>query len=279
MIFLTWNPGEKILHSIESVRSQSYDDLEIVVVDNDSTDGTPDRLRSEFPDEDRLRIFENETNLGFANGIEVGMRESDGEYLCCYNHDTTFAEGYFETVADYVSEDAVWTTARENHRVSKSTKCARLNSPYGFSVPYDVDSLSGVAKVNYVPGDGVIIPRTIYEKTLNGIVFEEKFAPRCEDVNLALRLQDAGVDIYAILDTYSIHPDKADFYAPNIENFLTLLGTTRARVRTFRANGRPGRAILAAFSLLTNPVLVYLRPVPRSTAAFRNRAELVSRHD
>jgi len=275
VIFLTWNPGNDILRSISSVRNQSFEDLEIVVVDNDSSDGTSDRVRSEFSDDDRLRVIENDENLGFADGIQVGIQAAEGRYICCYNHDTTFADGYFETIANFVSEDAVWTTARENHRVSRSTRCVRLLSPLGFSVPYDVEPLSGQAEVNYLPGDGVIIPRRIYEGVLNEVVFEDRFSPRCEDVNLALRLQDAGVSLYAILDTYSIHPDKADFYAPTVDNFLTLLGTTRARVRTFNANKRFGRAALAAVSLVSHPLSIYFRSLPRPTASFSDRVKTV----
>ncbi|QLH76866.1 glycosyltransferase family 2 protein [Halosimplex rubrum] len=270
VVFLTWNPGDRIANSIRSVFSQSYEDLEVIVVDNDSEDGTVDRLNTEF-DDDRLRVYENDRNLGFADGIEVGIEHARGEYICCYNHDTTFADGYFETLSKHVSDDVVLTTARENHRVSSTAKCVRLISIYGFTVPYDVTGLSGRARVNYVPGDGAIVPRQIYQKVLNRTVFDARYHPRCEDVNLSLTLENADVDIYAVLDTYSVHPDKAEFYAPTVANFLTLAGTTRARMRTFWANDRPVQATIAAMSIFTHPLFIYSLSFPRPTAAFRER--------
>jgi GT2 family glycosyltransferase len=269
LVFLTWNAGEAILQTLESVEQQSFTDYEVVIVDNNSQDDTLPLLRDAYSEEDSVRIFENERNLGFSRGINRGIRESDGDYICCYNHDTIFPEGYLRTLSERVTPDAVWTTARRNYRVSSDQTCVRLLSWYRFTLPYVVDSLSGVAEVNYVPGDGVIIPREVYRDVLSEQVFDPAMPLRVEDVDLSLRLADSGVPIRAILDTHSIHPDNSNMYAPTARNFINLAKIIRARIVVHRKNAdSPWPVALAAGSIVLNPLVVYGTAYPRSAEAF-----------
>lgn len=269
LVFLTWNAGEAILQTLESVEQQSFTDYEIVIVDNNSQDNTLQLLRNTYSEENSVRIFENNRNLGFSRGINRGIRKSDGQYICCYNHDTKLAEGYLQTLSERVTPDAVWTTARRNYRVSSEQTCVRLLSRYRFTIPYVVDSLSGVAEVNYVPGDGVIIPREVYRDVLSEQVFDPAMPLRVEDVDLSLRLADSGVPIRAILDTHSIHPDNSDMYAPKFRNFINLAKMIRARVIVHRKNtGSLSAVALAAGSIVLNPLVVYCTMYPRSAEAF-----------
>jgi O-antigen biosynthesis protein len=64
------------------------------VVDNASTDGTPEKLRALERHDDRLRVVLNDTNLGFAAGNNVGMRLARGEYLVLANNDIVFTRGW-----------------------------------------------------------------------------------------------------------------------------------------------------------------------------------------
>lgn len=269
LVFLTWNAGTAIVDTIESVKRQSFDDYEIVLVDNDSRDGTLELVRETYPDADSIRIFENDRNLGFSRGINRGIRESDGRYICCYNHDTRFPPGYLRTLADRVTPDAVWTTARRNYRVDPDRTCVRLLSKYRFTLPYLVDDLTGTAEVNYVPGDGTVVPREVYHGALDSTVFDPSMPIRGEDVDLSLRLADRGVPMRAVLDTHSVHPDRGKMYAPTAENLRTLLRTVCARMAAQR-NGPTPRlgAAVAAASVLTQPLVVYGAPYPRSADAF-----------
>ncbi|MFC7138729.1 glycosyltransferase family 2 protein [Halosimplex aquaticum] len=279
LVFLTWDPGEAIVGAIDSVRRQAFDDYEVVVVDNDSDDGTPERVREAYPEDAPVRVFENDENRGFSRGINRGIRESRGEYICCYNHDTLFPRGYLRTLADRVTPDAVWTTARRNYRVDPDWTYVRLLSPYRFTIPYVVDPLSGTAEVNYIPGDGAIVPRAIYRDELDGEVFDPSMPIRGEDVDLSLRLADRDVPMRAVLDTHSVHPDKGEIYAPSMENFKTLLRTIAARIAAHSNNSAPAAAVaLSAASLVTQPLRVYCGPYPRSEEAFLE-ATTVRQHE
>ncbi|WP_459191907.1 glycosyltransferase family 2 protein [Halosimplex sp. J119] len=280
LVFLTWNPGEAIVGAIDSVRRQDYDDYEVVVVDNDSDDGTPERVREAYPDDAPVRVLENDENRGFSRGINRGIRASRGEYICCYNHDTLFPRGYLRTLADRVTPEAVWTTARRNFRVDPDWTYVRLLSPYRFTIPYVVDPLSGTAEVNYVPGDGAIVPRDIYREELDGEVFDPSMPTRGEDVDLSLRLSDREIPIRAVLDTHSVHPDKGEIYSPSVENFRMLLRTIAARMAAHSNNAVPATAVaLSAASLVTQPIQVYLMQYPRSEEEFLETATVYQREE
>jgi len=85
VVILSWNQKEKTGYCVESVLNQSYKNLDVIVVDNASSDGTVSFLRERFPG---IRIIENETNLGFGGGNNVGIGNARGQYIAMLNNDT-----------------------------------------------------------------------------------------------------------------------------------------------------------------------------------------------
>lgn len=85
IIIVTWNNGKVIKKCIESILN-STDPIEIVIVDNQSTDNTIDIIK-EFNFEDINLIQPNE-NLGFAKANNLGVSHAQGEYILLLNPDT-----------------------------------------------------------------------------------------------------------------------------------------------------------------------------------------------
>jgi len=70
-------------------------DSEIIVVDNNSTDDSCEMIRARFPN---VKLIQNDRNLGFPKGNNIGVAHAKGKYICILNPDTVVAEDTFEKV-------------------------------------------------------------------------------------------------------------------------------------------------------------------------------------
>ena len=76
--------------------------LQVVVVDNASTDGSVEAVRTEFPD---IKVLPAEKNLGFAGACNWGIRETNGEFVVLLNDDTEVTAGWLEPLLDCMRID------------------------------------------------------------------------------------------------------------------------------------------------------------------------------
>ena len=84
-----------IIDTINQIR------YEIVIVDNQSADGTPEAICKEFPG---LRMIENTQNLGVAKGNNQGVLASKGKFILLLNNDTEALPGSIETLFKIISQ-------------------------------------------------------------------------------------------------------------------------------------------------------------------------------
>src|SRR6201996_4594076 len=90
---VTYNSGRFIKRCLESVLEQDYPFKEIIVIDNNSSDGTIDILE---PFEDRCRIVYNEENIGFASAQNQAISLSSAEWVLTLNPDVLLLQGFLE---------------------------------------------------------------------------------------------------------------------------------------------------------------------------------------
>lgn len=83
-VVVNWNGAWYLGECLESLFAQSHRDLEVIVVDNGSNDGSLDLLRA-FGD--RIRLIANRENRGFAGGANQGIRAARGDYIALLNND------------------------------------------------------------------------------------------------------------------------------------------------------------------------------------------------
>lgn len=70
-------------------------DSEIIVVDNNSSDDSCEMIKAHFPN---VKLIQNNQNLGFPKGNNIGVAQAKGEYICILNPDTVVAEDTFDNV-------------------------------------------------------------------------------------------------------------------------------------------------------------------------------------
>src|SRR5690349_6536252 len=90
---VTYNSGRFIKKCLESVLEQTYPLKEVIVIDNNSSDGTVDILE-QF--EDRCRIVYNEDNVGFAAAQNQAIALSNSEWVLTLNPDVLLLQGLIE---------------------------------------------------------------------------------------------------------------------------------------------------------------------------------------
>jgi len=91
---LTFNHESYIKRAIESCIEQTYENVEIIIVDNNSSDRTSLIIESEFESElknKRLRFYKLETNTYPSHGINYGLGKANGKYICTLSGDDSFS--------------------------------------------------------------------------------------------------------------------------------------------------------------------------------------------
>ena len=85
IVIVSWNTREMLLDALRTVLPFRDVRGEVIVVDNDSQDGSADAVAEEFPE---VVLIRNERNLGFAGGVNCGLRAARGRFVLLLNTDT-----------------------------------------------------------------------------------------------------------------------------------------------------------------------------------------------
>ncbi len=97
-IVVNWNGRDHLEVCLESLRRQTLPGIEIIVVDNGSTDGSVAFVRERFGES--VRLIEHATNLGYGRGLNAGIQAASGRYLFALNNDTEVAPGCLAALVD-----------------------------------------------------------------------------------------------------------------------------------------------------------------------------------
>ncbi|MEQ1792860.1 MAG: glycosyltransferase [Nitrospira sp.] len=201
IIIPVWNKVELTRQCLVALGPATEDvSFELIVVDNHSTDGTPEFLASLGGD---VRIITNDENLGFAKACNQGAATATGEYLVFLNNDTIPLKGWCRALVDEVhsNPDVVVVGSKllyDNDTVQHAgVAIDRLNmTPYHIYAGFASDhpAVNKRRDLNAVTGACLLIRRSVFSE-LGG--FDEGFINGFEDVDLCLKVRDKqGLVIY-----------------------------------------------------------------------------------
>ena len=99
---VSWNGRHLLPECLDSLLAQTAypADLEIVVVDNGSEDGTPEYLAAGFP---QVQVVRSDSNVGFAGGADLGIAGFRGEFLALLNNDATLAPDALQRMLETIT--------------------------------------------------------------------------------------------------------------------------------------------------------------------------------
>ena len=102
IIVLNWNGQRHVHRCLEHLVLQSYQNIEIIVVDNNSTDGSIQTLQHNYP---RLTFILNERNRGYAAGMNQGVSRCKGDFAIPLNQDVCLHRDFVRECVMRISQD------------------------------------------------------------------------------------------------------------------------------------------------------------------------------
>jgi GT2 family glycosyltransferase len=194
VVVASFNGVEILRKCLASLTDQDYEPLELVVVDNGSTDDVAGMVGREFP---AVRLIRLDENLGFAGGYNRGMAVARGEYVAVINNDAVAESQWVSALVQAAENDA--SVAAVASIVIDGNGRDRLDS---CGVGIALDGMSRQA-FRGVPLDGFMAPAEVFVPSASACLyrksaleevglFDEDFFAYCEDTDLGLRLRRAG---------------------------------------------------------------------------------------
>ncbi len=216
IIILNWNGKQDTLACLESLQKLTYPNYEVIIVDNGSTDDSVSAIRSQFP---QHRLIETGSNLGFAEGNNVGIREAlASDCIFLLNNDTVVAPDILEHfVETFQAHPEAGILGAKIFLYDKRDTLDHLGGTWNRKTgifefvglrQQDDDRWQKPQELDYVCGAGFIIKRTVLEHV--GLL-EPRFFLIWEESDLCFRARKAGFKTLTCPNAKLWHKVSASF--------------------------------------------------------------------
>jgi GT2 family glycosyltransferase len=252
---VSYNTAPLLRRCLESVVADTHGP--VLVVDNQSTDGSAELVRREFPG---VRLRAEQANRGYAAAANLAIHELETRYVLLLNADTQISQGTVQALSGYLDDQP--SAAMAGPRLV-GLSGAYEPSAHGFPTPLTllfqesgVRRLLGFAhrkewlprSVDWILGAALAIRRDAFE-AVGG--FDESYFLYQEEVDLCHRLRSANWEIHYAPVATVLHVGGASTSQRAAETFAQFVRSTQrfARVRLSRPKEVGVRAVLAAVLL------------------------------
>lgn len=214
--------------------SDIIDKVEIIVVDNNSSDGSSEMLHKDFP---QVTCLRNAENVGFSRANNKGVAQAKGSYVLILNPDTVVGETTLSEMLHFSESQTHFGAAGvqfmdgsgkflpESKRNFPNLKVAGAKL-LGYSKYYYANHLQqeATAEIDILTGAFMFIKRQVYEE-VGG--FDEDFFMYGEDIDLSYRISKAGYKNYYVGSCKVLHfkgesTVKNEFYLRNFYGALSI---------------------------------------------------------
>ncbi|QKZ13394.1 glycosyltransferase family 2 protein [Spirosoma sp. KUDC1026] len=247
LVTINYNQAEITRQFLESTRSLTYPNVEIIIVDNASQPVLSTCLdASQYPN---LRIIRSERNLGFTGGNNLGIEAANGDFLFIVNNDTELTPTLLDELLEPFRIDpriGVTCPKIKFYDTPDVLQYAGYNSmnmytgtatPVGLNQPdsgqYDT---SGVT--NFAHGCAMMVRREVIERVGR---FAERFFLYYEELDWSQRIKDAGYLIYYQSSAYILHKESVSV---GPQNPMKTYYLTRNRILYMRRHCSPAQRLI-----------------------------------
>ena len=258
VVIVVWNAQKYVMECLDSLDQHCGSICsEVIIVDNASSDGTPELVAERFP---QFKLIRNRENVGFAKANNIGLAQSSGEYICLVNSDVKFTGDCISPMLKYLAENrgvgmvgpqmlaadgqvrrstmrfpTTWSLFCRAIGLDVLFKGSRL---FGGHLMRDFDHKS-TTPVEVLNGWFVLVRRRAIERA--GFL-DPQFFMYGEDVDWCYRFRQAGEDVVFFAETGAIHYGGASSSNAPIHFYLEMW---RANWQYWRKHN--GRFAQAAF--------------------------------
>ena len=215
IIIVTYNNLNYNQLCIESILSKTdYPNFEIIIIDNNSTDGTPDYLRSMETKFDFIKVILNNENYGFAKANNQGTNICDGNYIIFLNNDTVVTKGWLSKFVYYLDRHPeigligpVTNFCGNEARIETTYK--NLDEMDQFAYSYTLGHEGKFFNIKMLALFCVAMRREVINKV--GLLDEDFKIGMFEDDDYSHRLKLKGYRVVCAEDIYIHHFGQAAF--------------------------------------------------------------------
>jgi GT2 family glycosyltransferase len=205
VLIVVWNSREELARTLPALLPELGPGDELIVVDNDSDDGTPEVARELAP---RARVIRTGANLGFAAACNAGAAAASGELLVVLNPDAAPLPGFGEAIRRPWREGRGWAAWQALVADAGGTRINSAGNPIHFTGIVwagghgrPIAEAPAAGEVTVLSGACLAIPLRTWRQ-VGG--FAERFFLYHEDVDLSLRLRlrggTLGIEPAAVVD-------------------------------------------------------------------------------
>lgn len=217
IIIILTNDRKWIRRCFESLQKQTFRDFEIVVVDNDTRDGSIEYIQKNFSQMD-IRIARSQANLGFAGGNNFGVKNSTGELVMLLNPDVWMKEDFLHKILNFYrknSYDAVGVLEGDykNQSLKNSHFYTRID-PFGHTI--SLPKKNNEDQFN-ICGCCMLVSKKLYEES-GGL--DKDFFIYVEEIDWCWRLHLLGKKVGLAENAILFHAGTADGKKPKYFTFL-----------------------------------------------------------
>lgn len=191
--------------------SSKYPRFRLVVVDNASTDGSEQIVTRKYGADRRLAVVANESNLGFAEGCNLGVSKTNGVYLMFLNNDTEIEMGSIENLVGALEEDSSIGAAQSKLLMMSDKKrfdgtgdtASTIGWPYSrgrFEI--DEGQYDSAREIFGARGAAMIVRKSVFEE-VGG--FDPDYFMYYEDLDLSWRIRLRGYRIVFVPQSVVYH--------------------------------------------------------------------------
>lgn len=199
VVIVSWNSNAWLETCLRSLQKQTFQNFELIVVDNNSEKKPGEVVKKFFP---KAKTINLKSNLGYAGGNNRGAKEAKGEFLFFLNPDTKIEKHCLEILIKRALKEkrvGVWACRQLSYDGKK-----RLNDGVG----YDFLGCPVVGKIFYADGASLFISKKLFDE-LGG--FDESYFLVAEDIDLCWRARLRGFKIKCNKKAIVYHYGGASF--------------------------------------------------------------------